>query len=55
MMPALVRVGAFTTRSPELYAVDGIPVWEDTRVLEQMERTTAEDGSAVADRTSRAS
>src|SRR5208337_1292096 len=54
MMPALVRVGAVTPRSRELYAAQGIPVWEDTRVLEQMERTTMEDGSA-ADRTSRAS
>ena len=37
MMPALVRVGAVTERSRALYAQAGIPVWEDTAVLESME------------------
>jgi hypothetical protein len=37
MMPALVRVGAVTERSRELYAREGIPVWEDVSVLESME------------------
>src|SRR5262249_30707083 len=29
MMPALVRVGAVTERSRQLYAEAGIPIWED--------------------------
>jgi hypothetical protein len=37
MMPALVRVGAVTPRTRELYAAAQIPVWEDTRVLESLE------------------
>jgi hypothetical protein len=37
MMPALVRVGAVTDRSRELYAAEGIPVWDDLHVLEAME------------------
>jgi hypothetical protein len=37
MMPALVRVGAVTDRTRALYEEAGIPVWEDTRVLESME------------------
>ena len=37
MMPALVRVGAITDRSRELYAAEGIPVWDDLTVLESME------------------
>ncbi len=37
MMPALVRVGAVTPRTRELFAAHNIPVWEDTRVLESME------------------
>jgi hypothetical protein len=37
MMPALVRVGAVTERSRELYKQAGIPVWSDTTVLESME------------------
>jgi hypothetical protein len=37
MMPALVRVGAVTERSRQLYAAEGIPVWEDVRLLESME------------------
>jgi rubrerythrin len=37
MMPALVRVGAVTERSRELYAQAGIPVFSDTSVLESME------------------
>jgi len=46
MMPALVRVGAVTPRSRELYAAEGIPVWDDARMLEQMEGGPAEDGGA---------
>jgi hypothetical protein len=37
MMPALVRVGAVTERTRALFAETGIPVWDDTRVLESME------------------
>jgi hypothetical protein len=37
MMPALVRVGAVTDRSRELYAAEGIPIWDDLNVLESME------------------
>jgi len=37
MMPALVRVGAVTERTRELYAAENIPVYEDTTVLERME------------------
>jgi hypothetical protein len=37
MMPALVRVGAVTDRTRALFAAEGIPVWDDTRVLESME------------------
>ncbi|MBW2282383.1 MAG: ferritin-like domain-containing protein [Deltaproteobacteria bacterium] len=37
MMPALVRVGAVTKRSRELYAEAGIPVYDDVRILESME------------------
>ncbi len=37
MMPALVRVGAVTERSRELYAEANIPVWEDRSVLESLE------------------
>ena len=37
MMPALVRVGAVTERSRELYREADIPVYEDTRVLESLE------------------
>jgi len=37
MMPALVRVGAVTARTRELYAAAQIPVWEDRRVLESLE------------------
>ena len=36
-MPALVRVGAVTKRSRELYAEAGIPVYEDASILESME------------------
>jgi hypothetical protein len=39
MMPALVRVGAITDRSRELYKEAGIPIWEDLTVLESMEDT----------------
>ncbi len=37
MMPALVRVGAVTERSRQLYAREGIPIWDDASVLESME------------------
>ena len=37
MMPALVRVGAVTKRSRELFEAEGIPIWEDAKVLESME------------------
>ena len=37
MMPALVRVGAVTERSRELYAEAGIPVWDDVTTLESLE------------------
>jgi hypothetical protein len=37
MMPALVRVGAVTPRTRELYAEAKIPVWEDRTVLESLE------------------
>jgi hypothetical protein len=37
MMPALVRVGAVTERSRALFDEAGIPVWDDTAVLESME------------------
>ncbi len=37
MMPALVRVGAVTRRTRELYTEHKIPVWEDTSVLESFE------------------
>jgi hypothetical protein len=42
-MPALVRVGAVTPRTRELYAAEGIPVWEDARVLEALEDTKTGD------------
>jgi hypothetical protein len=37
MMPALVRVGAVTDRTRALFEEAGIPVWDDTTVLESME------------------
>jgi hypothetical protein len=37
MMPALVRVGAVTARTRALLEEAGIPVWEDTAVLESFE------------------
>jgi hypothetical protein len=37
MMPALVRVGAVTPRTRELFKAAGIPVWEDATVLESLE------------------
>src|SRR5262245_17907578 len=43
MMPALVRVGAVTKRTRELYAANNIPVWEDARVLESMEEGATGD------------
>jgi hypothetical protein len=43
MMPALVRVGAITDRTRELYAAANIPIWEDLSVLESMEDTETGD------------
>jgi len=43
MMPALVRVGAVTPRTRELYKQHGIPVWEDASVLESMEEGSTGD------------
>ncbi len=43
MMPALVRVGAVTDRTRELYKNAYIPVWDDVRVLESMEDGTTCD------------
>ncbi len=37
MMPALIRVGAVTERSSELYKEAGIPLWGDTSTLESFE------------------
>jgi hypothetical protein len=37
MMPALVRVGAVTPRTRELYKSHNIPVWDDATVLESLE------------------
>ena len=49
MMPGLVRVGAVTKRTRELYEAEGIPVWEDLSVLESMEQSgSAEAGTAEA-------
>jgi hypothetical protein len=48
MMPALVRVGAVTDRARRLYADAGIPVWEDTAMLESME--DAHTGEIVFDK-----
>ncbi|MEO2168973.1 MAG: ferritin-like domain-containing protein [bacterium] len=41
MMPALVRVGAVTERSRELFAAANIPVWEDLAMLEAFEAAEA--------------
>lgn len=43
MMPALVRVGAVTKRTRELYAQHEIPVWEDASVLESFEDASTGD------------
>lgn len=43
MMPALVRVGAITDRSRELYAAEGIPIWDDASMLESMEDSATGD------------
>ncbi|MEE8581450.1 MAG: ferritin-like domain-containing protein [Myxococcota bacterium] len=45
MMPALVRVGAVTERTRELYRAEEIPVYDDTSVLESME--DAETGTVA--------
>jgi hypothetical protein len=49
MMPALVRVGAVTDRTRELFKEAGIPVWDDTRVLESMEDDESGDITIPAD------
>jgi len=43
MMPALVRVGAITERSRELFAEAQIPVWEDVSMLESLEDASTGD------------
>jgi hypothetical protein len=43
MMPALVRVGAVTPRTRELYKQHNIPVWDDATVLESMEDASTGD------------
>ncbi len=43
MMPALVRVGAVTKRTRELYRQHNIPIWDDTSVLESFEDTDTGD------------
>ena len=45
MMPALVRVGAVTDRTRELFAEAEIPVWDDAHALEALE---AEENSQSA-------
>ena len=42
-MPALVRGGAGTPRTRELYKQHNIPVWEDSSVLESMEDASTGD------------
>jgi hypothetical protein len=49
MMPALVRVGAVTDRTRALFQEAGIPVWDDTRVLESMEDGESGDITIPAD------
>jgi hypothetical protein len=49
MMPALVRVGAVTDRTRALFEKAGIPVWDDTRVLESMEDGESGDITIPAD------
>ena len=46
-MPALVRVGAITDRTRELFEAEGIKVFEDLSVLEAME--DAETGDLDGD------
>jgi len=50
MMPALVRVGAITDRSRELYKEAGIPVWDDLTIVESMEdmETGVSDFDSIA-------
>jgi len=43
MMPALVRVGAVTDRTRELFNGEGIPVHSDASVLESMEEASTGD------------
>jgi len=47
MMPALVRVGAITPRTRELYENAKIPVWEDRSVLESLEAPILNDEPAA--------
>jgi hypothetical protein len=49
MMPALVRVGAVTDRTRALYAAEGIPVWDDPRILEALEDTKTGDITIPSD------
>lgn len=46
MMPALVRVGAITPRTRELFTKARIPVWDDLGVLESMEEAMPTISSA---------
>jgi hypothetical protein len=49
MMPALVRVGAVTERTRELFAEAKIPIWDDTTTLESLEDAgSADTGLAEA-------
>ena len=47
-MPALVRVGAVTERTRELYAAEGIRVWDDASVLESIEDAATGDIDAAS-------
>jgi hypothetical protein len=48
MMPALVRVGAVTERTRELFAEKKIPIYEDASTLERLE--SDDTGAADLDR-----
>jgi hypothetical protein len=48
MMPALVRVGAVTDRTRELFAEANIPVWDDLTTLQSLEDSDSGD-IALAD------
>jgi len=47
MMPALVRVGAVTDRTRKIFEQHGIPVYDDTSVLESLE--DADTGTVAAE------